>query len=288
MKTVGIYISNYNLIGGVERFVENFCKRMSKHYDIAFLFDWCEDQNLLIEISDYCDVVKIDKSQLYTFDYFVNSTAWGYSPFDNIKAVFFRDEEVGCDGSYGANMDFFNDCGFVLQCDRQRNSDFVTIAGGVSLSSNEFISDVTPIINKYGYKFSDGMMTDVMALKENGLKCSCANISCGYYNPHMRTEYVNIDDVSNCLDMVEELIIELGGHTYKHKYKRKRHYKKPNHRLFDEWEYYGHKLNSKSLVKKEYCECCGEPSQERLEYIADYSLEMCQTCIRTYIEPQTK
>jgi len=86
MKTVGIYISNYNLIGGVERFVENFCKRMSKHYKITFLFDWCESQNLLLEISEFVDVVKIDKSQLYTFDYFVNSTAWGYSPYDNIKA----------------------------------------------------------------------------------------------------------------------------------------------------------------------------------------------------------
>ena len=33
MKTLAIYISNYNVIGGVERFVENFCKRMSKHYE---------------------------------------------------------------------------------------------------------------------------------------------------------------------------------------------------------------------------------------------------------------
>jgi len=86
MKTVGIYISNYNLIGGVERFVENFCKRMSKHYKITFLFDWCEDQNLLLQISEFVDVCKIDKSQLYAFDYFINSTAWGFSPFDNIKA----------------------------------------------------------------------------------------------------------------------------------------------------------------------------------------------------------
>jgi len=85
-KTLGIYISNYNSIGGVERFVENFCKRMSKHYKITLLFDWVENSQLLFEISDFVDVVKIDKEKQYQFDYFVNSTAWGYSPYDNIKA----------------------------------------------------------------------------------------------------------------------------------------------------------------------------------------------------------
>lgn len=85
-KTVGIYISNYNKIGGVERFVENFCKRMSKHYDITLVFDFVEDHKLLFEISDYVNVIKIYKKETYVFDYFVNSTAWGYSPYDNIEA----------------------------------------------------------------------------------------------------------------------------------------------------------------------------------------------------------
>lgn len=85
-KTLGIYISNYNSIGGVESFVENFCKRMSKHYKITLLFDWVENNNLLFEISDFVDVIKINKTETYKFDYFVNSTAWGYSPYDNIEA----------------------------------------------------------------------------------------------------------------------------------------------------------------------------------------------------------
>ncbi len=85
-KTLGIYISNYNVIGGVERFVENFCKRISKHYDITLLFDWVENNDLLFDISDYVDVIKINKSNKYNFDYFVNSTAWGFSPYNNIEA----------------------------------------------------------------------------------------------------------------------------------------------------------------------------------------------------------
>lgn len=85
-KTLGIYISNYNTIGGVERFVENFCKRMSKHYKITLLFDWVENNDLLFEISDFVDVIKIDHAATYKFDCFVNSTAWGYSPYENIEA----------------------------------------------------------------------------------------------------------------------------------------------------------------------------------------------------------
>lgn len=59
---------------------------MHKHYDITLLFDWCEDTNMLFEMSEFVNVVKIDKSKTYTFDYFVNSTSWGYDPYINIEA----------------------------------------------------------------------------------------------------------------------------------------------------------------------------------------------------------
>lgn len=85
-KTLGIYISNWNLIGGVESFVENFCKRMHTHYEITLLFDWYEHSDLLFEMANYVNVVKIDKTKTYNFDYFINSTAWGFSPYDNIEA----------------------------------------------------------------------------------------------------------------------------------------------------------------------------------------------------------
>jgi hypothetical protein len=85
-KSLGIYISNWNVLGGVESFIQNFCKRMNKHYKISLLFDWVENNNLLFEYSNYVDIIKIDKSKIYSFDYFINSTAWGFSPFDNIES----------------------------------------------------------------------------------------------------------------------------------------------------------------------------------------------------------
>lgn len=86
MKDIIIYISNYNEIGGVERFVENFCKRMNKHYKITLLFDNCQNNDLLIEMSDYVNILKLNKSKRYKCDYFINSTAWGYEPFKHIDA----------------------------------------------------------------------------------------------------------------------------------------------------------------------------------------------------------
>ena len=59
---------------------------MSKHYDITFFYDWCENENMLLEISEFVDVCKIDKNKIYNFDYFVNSTAWGFEPYNNILA----------------------------------------------------------------------------------------------------------------------------------------------------------------------------------------------------------
>jgi len=142
--------------------------------------------------------------------------------FDTLKVAFFRDEEHGCLGSYEADMGFFTDCNFVLQCDRQGNADFITSASGTKLSGKGFQNAVLPIISQYGYSFKSGMMTDVMALKENGLNCVCANISCGYYRPHCDDEFVVIADVQNCLDMVKEIIGYLGHRLFEHKSTAKR------------------------------------------------------------------
>jgi len=84
-NTLGIYISRWNSIGGIERFVQNFCKRMNKHYDITLLYEWVETPDLFKEAPNV-NIVQIKRNQQYTFDYFINSTAWGYSPFGNINA----------------------------------------------------------------------------------------------------------------------------------------------------------------------------------------------------------
>lgn len=134
--------------------------------------------------------------------------------FDNLKCVFFVGEEQGCIGSHQADMKFFDDCRFVLQCDRKGNSDFISNIYGNSLCSSQFIKDAS--LREHGYKEERGMQTDVQTLRQRGLEISCANISCGYYYPHTPHEMTNIADLKKCLTLVEH-IVENCREVYTHK-----------------------------------------------------------------------
>lgn len=124
--------------------------------------------------------------------------------YDNLKCVFFVGEEQGCIGSHQADMKFFDDCRFVLQCDRKGNSDFINRIYGDSLCSSHFLKDAN--LKEHGYKEENGMQTDVRTLKDRGLEISCANISCGYYYPHTPHEMTNIEDLKKCRKLVEHII----------------------------------------------------------------------------------
>jgi hypothetical protein len=126
------------------------------------------------------------------------------------KVAFFRDEEVGCHGSKVADMSFFKDVSFVMQCDRQGYSDFVSSIFYTEMYSAEFSSAITDLLIKYGRNESDGGLTDVYQLAENGLEVCCANMSCGYYDPHSDNEYIKIDEVFATLEFVKELINDFG------------------------------------------------------------------------------
>ena len=64
-------------------------------------------------------------------------------------------------------------------------------------------------LKSYGYSEENGMTTDVMTLKQNGLAVACANISCGYYNPHTPDEYTNFAELENCLDFIEHAFVNI-------------------------------------------------------------------------------
>lgn len=120
------------------------------------------------------------------------------------KAAFFVDEEVGCVGSEAADMAFFTDCRFILQADRRGNADFVTDICG-PLASSRFASDVAPLLKRHGYSPCGGAMTDVLALRDNGVGVSVANMSAGYYNPHRACEYIVIADLERVCALMMDI-----------------------------------------------------------------------------------
>ena len=138
--------------------------------------------------------------------------------YDNMKAAFFIGEEIGCVGSGKADMTFFEDCRFVVQCDRRGFDDFITEASITELCSNDFATATN--YELFNYKETRGLMTDVMTLKQNGLKVSCCNLSCGYYKPHTDEEFTIKYDLLNCRDLVF-YIFETCVDVYKHEYEYK-------------------------------------------------------------------
>lgn len=136
--------------------------------------------------------------------------------YDVFKCAFFVGEEVGCVGSSEADMTFFDDCRWVIQCDRKNGGDLITDASFTELCSKEFVEAIHP--EQFGYKETKGMMTDVMTLKENGLKVSCVNMSCGYYRPHTEQEVTVFSQLANCLAFVQ-WIVENVTDVYPHELK---------------------------------------------------------------------
>lgn len=126
--------------------------------------------------------------------------------YDNIKVVFFVAEEVGCIGSNACDLTFFEDCQFIGQADRKGNADFINHSNGVKLFDEEFSSYVAPILVKYNYKECIGVATDAGALSKRGVNIACFNISSGYYNAHTSTEFVCIDEVEVCLNIICDII----------------------------------------------------------------------------------
>lgn len=121
-----------------------------------------------------------------------------------MKCAFFVGEETGCVGSSNCDISFFDDCKYVIQCDRRNGGDFINNACCTELCDKTFVSD--ELKTKYGYKNTYGSVTDVEELKNRGLKVACCNMSCGYYNPHMDTEFTNIKELVNCLNFVREIV----------------------------------------------------------------------------------
>lgn len=134
--------------------------------------------------------------------------------------MLFRGEEIGCVGSQLADMKFFDDCRYVLQVDRRNGGDLITDISG-RMVSNDFMKDLQPIMDKFGYKETTGLMTDVEELCENGVGISCVNMSCGYYNPHTNTEFTKVDELMNTLNFVLDICSRMTDrypHTYKPTY----------------------------------------------------------------------
>lgn len=196
--------------------------------------------------------------------------------FEAMKLAFFVGEEIGCKGSGQAEMEFFSDCRFVIEPDRKGAEDLITQIGWTPLCSDDFLKDIG--FKKFGYKETDGMMTDIEALKDNGLAISCINLSCGYYKPHTDQEFVYKPALSNCLAFIEH-IIKTCTKVYPHvdmtsQYERENYY----YDVYDDYysEIYDMLTNDPSLsfgdIEARFIDFYGKGKINRTELESSYEL----------------
>lgn len=79
---------------------------------------------------------------------------------------------------------------------------------------------IGPTMKEWGYWKTSGGLTDVTVLKEKGLGISACNMSCGYYNPHTKGEWVEPNHVAACLGFVTDITNILTGTVWTHTYEK--------------------------------------------------------------------
>ena len=79
MKRIILYHNNLLKFGGVDTFVYNFVKKISKIYDILFLYTTADKENLE-RIKKYVETEKYNKTKKYVCDICICASAWGEYP----------------------------------------------------------------------------------------------------------------------------------------------------------------------------------------------------------------
>lgn len=141
-----------------------------------------------------------------------------FHSFDNIRAIFTIDEEIGGKGAYMANTDFFDTCSFLIQLDRNAYecAELISYSGGINMCSAGFITAISGLMFHYGFVESDGVFTDVNCLKSIGALPSAFNLTAGYYDEHTSEETLYIPAWENSASFAYELIKTFGHISFPH------------------------------------------------------------------------
>lgn len=154
------------------------------------------------------------------------------SEFDNIKAFFPLDEEIGCVGSKNSDPTFFENVGFMVQLDRRGSSDISNYTNGNDVVTKETEEEFKDILEKYNYKFCRCVATDVGYLV-GIVDIQGVNISCGYYDEHSDKEVLSTIDYDNAERFALSILKQTDGKVYTITQKK---YVAPSYNNYRDWE----------------------------------------------------
>jgi hypothetical protein len=136
--------------------------------------------------------------------------------YPSLKAAFFVQEEIGCQGSRAADPQFFTDVGYVIEFDSPCDDILSFTCDGVRLFPLEgpFYEAVYPQLQKFGVlNWQHHPYTDVSILKRR-FPFPCLNLPAGYFRMHSSLEYVQMAAVENTEQLAVSLIDALGCCVY--------------------------------------------------------------------------
>lgn len=119
----------------------------------------------------------------------------------DISVVLPADEEIGC---LGSGRMVFPKHDLLVQCDRKGSFDLVDRVWGsiASIEASRTAKRILPHRNDV-----NGLSTDVATFSERGLCKNAFNMSCGYFNPHSKDEFVVFNIAFQALLDAEALLL---------------------------------------------------------------------------------
>lgn len=122
-----------------------------------------------------------------------------------VNFIFSVEEEIGTRGiTYFMNNNNISNFPYAITLDRQGSSDIICYQN--DYGTLDFEDTLENIGSRFGYKGAVGLFSDADQISD---QISCANLSVGYYNPHQKSEFVNLADLENALKFTRAIIEEV-------------------------------------------------------------------------------
>ena len=152
------------------------------------------------------------------------------------KAVFFVEEEAGCEGSRKAELSWFKDVGYIIAFDSPGGNCASWSCCSECLFDKTFYETyLAELGDKFGLtKYVAHPYTDAMVLRIDTSLMSM-NFGAGYYKYHTRNEYCVAEEMDNAAAMGLYLIGRLGYKEYVFPYAPKKpNVRDENHEYFSQ------------------------------------------------------
>lgn len=139
--------------------------------------------------------------------------------FDKLKACFFLEEEIGCNGSKALNKAWFDNVGYVIGWDSPERNRAAYACSGELLFSKDFFQKIEETCKTHGVTdFRSEPFTDVKEIRMK-TEVMCMNFGNGGWLAHSPSEYVVIEEMDGACGLGVALIKLLGTEKYRMKSK---------------------------------------------------------------------